>query len=196
MNCPGLAITLMDYRKDAEFPTVTLAYEFLRDSIAVGDTVTVLDTEGTVLGEVEVVSVRAIKANDRTLEVKVKAPRAIAKRIAGIRVQSPEVSTPLGRYVQRMDDDEIVCRCERVTAAEIRALIRQGCRDISEIKAVTRAGMGACGAKTCTALVRRLFREEGVPDSEVVDQPKRPLFIEVPLGTLAGIEEEEEVHHD
>lgn len=189
MNCPGLAITLVDYRKDADYPTVTLAYEFLQDSIAAGDTVTVLDTEGAVLGDVEVVSARAIKANDRTLEVKVKSPRAIAKRIAGIRVQPPEVTTPLGRYVRRMDDDEIVCRCERVTAGEIRALIRQGCRDISEIKAVTRAGMGACGAKTCTALVRRLFREEGVPDAEVVDQPKRPLFIEVSLGTLAGIEE-------
>jgi sarcosine oxidase subunit alpha len=189
-NCPGLAITLVDYRKDTEFPTVTLAYEFLSDSIAAGDTVTVLDTEGTVLGDVEVVSARAIKANDRTIEVKVRAPRAIAKRIAGIRVQPPEVATPLGRYVQRMDDDEIVCRCERVTAGEIRTLIRAGCRDISEIKAVTRAGMGACGAKTCTPLVRRLFREEGVPDAEVVDQPKRPLFVEVPLGTLAGIEEE------
>jgi sarcosine oxidase subunit alpha len=189
-SCPGLAITLVDYRKDAAFPTVTVAYEFLNDSIAAGDTVTVLDTEGTVLGDVEVVSVRAIKANDRTVVVKVKAPHAIAKRIAGIRVQPPEVSTPLGRYVQRVADDEIVCRCERVTAGEIRALIRQGCRDISEIKAVTRAGMGACGAKTCTALVHRLFREEGVPDAEVVDQPKRPLFVEVALGTFAGIEEE------
>ncbi len=193
-NCPGLAITLVDYRQDADFPTVTLAYEFLQDSIAVGDTVTVLDTEGAVLGAVEVLSARAIKANDRTIEVKVRAPRAIAKRIAGIRVQPPEVGTALGRYVQRTADDEIVCRCERVTAGEIRALIRQGCRDISEIKAVTRAGMGACGAKTCTALVRRLFREEGIPDAEVVDQPKRPLFVEVPLGTFAGIVDEEARH--
>lgn len=194
-NCPGLAITLVDYRQDADFPTVTLAYEFLQDSIAAGDTVVVLDTEGATLGEVEVLSARAIKANDRTIEVKVRAPRAIAKRIAGIRVQPPEVGTALGRYVERTADDEIVCRCERVTAGEIRALIRQGCRDISEIKAVTRAGMGACGAKTCTALVRRLFREEGVPDAEVVDQPKRPLFVEVPLGAFAGIVEEE-VRHD
>jgi bacterioferritin-associated ferredoxin len=190
INCPGLAITLVDYRKDADFPTVTLAYEFLQDSIAVGDTVTVLDTAGDVLGEVEVASVRAVKANDRTVEVKVRAPKAIAKAIAGLRVQPPEVSTPLGRYVQRTADDEIVCRCERVTAGEIRALIRTGCRDISEVKAVTRAGMGACGAKTCTALVHRLFREEGIPDAEVVDQPKRPLFVEVALGTFAGFEEE------
>jgi len=36
-------------------------------------------------------------------------------------------------------------------------------RDINEIKAVTRAGMGACGGKTCAALTLRLFREEGIP---------------------------------
>ena len=29
--CPGLAISLVDYRKDPEFPTVTLPYEFLKD---------------------------------------------------------------------------------------------------------------------------------------------------------------------
>ncbi|MCK7480486.1 MAG: (2Fe-2S)-binding protein [Candidatus Moduliflexus flocculans] len=60
-----------------------------------------------------------------------------------------------------------------MTAGEIRRLIREGVRDISEIKAVTRAGMGSCGAKTCTPLVHRLFREEGVPEADIVDQPKR-----------------------
>ena len=68
----------------------------------------------------------------------------------------------MDRYVERTADDTIVCRCERVTAGEIRKLIREGVRDINEIKAVTRAGMGSCGAKTCTPLIHRLFREEGV----------------------------------
>jgi hypothetical protein len=52
--------------------------------------------------------------------------------------------------------------------------------------------MGSCGAKTCTPLIHRLFREEAVRDSEVVDQPKRPLFLEVPLGVFAGLAEERE----
>ena len=184
--CPGLAVTLVDFRKDAENPTVTIPYEFLRDTIETGDRVTVLDTVGASLGEVEVTAVRAIKANDRTILVKVRAPKAIAARIAGIRVQEGDVTKPLDRYVERTADDTIVCRCERVSAGEIRALIRQGRRDISEIKAVTRACMGSCGAKTCTPLIHRLFREEGVPESEIVDQLMRPLFMEVPLGTFAG----------
>ncbi len=190
--CPGLAITLVDYRRDAEYPTVTLPYEFLRESIEVGDRATVLDTEGHVLGEVEVVGVKARKANDRTIAVQVRAPREYARRIAGLRVQREEAGRPLPYPVERTADDVVICRCERVTAGEIRALIRQGMRDISEIKALTRAGMGACGAKTCTPLIHRLFREEGVPEAEVVDQPKRPLFIEVPLGIFAGVQDEEE----
>jgi len=194
--CPGLAITLVDYRPEPDYAIVTIAYEFLRDSIQVGDIVTVLDAEGQALGNVEVVKIRAAKALDHTLTVKVRAPKEYAKRIAGIRIQEEQVAQPLDHYVERLTDDMIVCRCERVTAGEIRALIRQGCRDINEIKAVSRAGMGACGAKTCTALIHRLFREEGVPDAEVVDQTIRPLFMEVPLGVFAGAPAGKEADHD
>ncbi len=184
--CPGLAITLVDYRKDAEMPTVTLAYEFLASHIAVGDRVTALDSVGNVLGDVEVVSVRVIKRNDRTVMVKVRAPKAVAKLVAGLRVQPPEVGSALSDEVVNLDDDMIVCRCEHVTAGDIRALIRKGYRDINEIKAVTRAGMGACGGKTCAALTLRLFREEGIPLDAVTPNIPRPLFVEVPLGVFAA----------
>jgi NAD(P)H-nitrite reductase large subunit len=125
--------------------------------------------------------------------VKVRAPAEYARRIAGIRVQEQRLAEPLDTYVVRVEDDMVVCRCERVTAAEIRELIRRGYRDVNEIKAVTRAGMGACGSKTCASLIRRLFRDEGVPDAEVIEGVRRPLFMEVPLGLFAGVTE---VDHD
>ena len=186
--CPGLAITLVDYRKDPEQPLVTVAYEFLPESVREGEVMTALDAVGEVLGEVTVANVRSIRRNDHTVLVKVRAPKAIAKRLAGLRVQEPWVSAALEEEVTRIEDDEIVCRCERVTAGEIRALIRKGYRDMNEIKAVTRAQMGACGSKTCTNLILRLFREEGVPLSEVTRNIPRPLFVEVPLGVFAGAE--------
>jgi NAD(P)H-nitrite reductase large subunit len=189
-----LAITLVDYRKDPDFPTVAVPFEFLKDSLKIGDSVVVEDTEGNVLGRVEVGAVKAIKANDRTVIVKVRAPREYANKIAGIRVQPVEVGEPLDRYVERTAEDTVICRCERVAAEAIRKLIRDGVRDINEIKAVTRASMGSCGAKTCTPLIHRLFREEGVPEAEIVDQPKRPLFLEVPLGVFAGLGEEDSGH--
>lgn len=187
--CPGLAITLVDYREDAALPTVSIAYEFDKHSLAVGDKVTVLDAVGVVLGEVSISAVRALKRNDRTVILKVQAPALYANRIAGVRVQEPWVSKALDAQVTRLKDDVIICRCERVTAGEIRELIRKGYRDLNEIKAVTRAGMGACGGKTCTSLILRLFREEGVPLDEVTPNVPRPLFTEVSLGTFAGAQE-------
>jgi Fe-S-cluster-containing hydrogenase component 2 len=185
--CPGLAVTLVDFRSGSAEAVVTIPYEFTRVSIKEGDAVTVLDTEGKVLGNVPVVKIREPKFADHALLVRVKAPAEVAKLIAGIRVQDPWVSEGLEETVARVADDEVVCRCERVTAGEIRALIRAGVRDSNEIKAATRAGMGACGGKTCPSLVKRLFREEGVPLSQVTDLTKRPLIMEVPLGAFAGV---------
>jgi sarcosine oxidase, subunit alpha len=185
--CPGLALTLVDLRKGDDHAIVTIPYEFTAATLKKGDTVTVLDTEGVMLGNVEVTRVREAKVADRCALVRVRAPRDIARRIAGIRVQEPWVTEPGEPVVPALDDDMIVCRCERVTAGEIRQLIRGGVRDMNALKAITRAGMGACGGKTCPSLIKRLFREEGVPDQQVTDLTKRPLMMEVPLGAFAGL---------
>ena len=147
----------------------------------------VLDTLGKVLGHVPVAKVRSPKFADHALLVKVKAPREIAKLIAGIQVQAPWVSQAMEEEVQRIDDDDVVCRCERVTAGEIRRHIREGVRDLNHLKALTRAGMGACGGKTCPTLIARVFREEGVPLAQVTPLTQRPVFMEVPLGAFAGV---------
>lgn len=194
-GCPGLAITLVNSRKDAENPIVSIPYEFTRESLEGKQTVRVIDTNGVELGEVPIVGINAIPNNDRTMIVRVKAPRSIATRIAGIRIQPPEVTRPLDQYIEHIENETIVCRCEHVTAGEIRSLIRQGYRDINEIKAISRAGMGACGSKTCGNLILRLFREEGVPLDQVTENTRRPLFVEVPLGVFAGIPTEEEDNH-
>jgi sarcosine oxidase subunit alpha len=187
IGCPGLAITLVDSRREPELPLVSIPFEFGVTKLKKNDTVTVLDTSGNSLGSSKVISIKGNSKTDRTWIVQVQAPRQYATRIAGIRVQEVDVSKQLEKAVLRVEDDLIVCRCERVTAGEIRDVIRRGFRDLNEIKAVTRAGMGACGAKTCNSIIHRLFKEEGIPSSEILDSSKRPLFVEVPLGTFAGI---------
>jgi ferredoxin len=183
--CPGLAITLIDGRSDPANPLVTIPFEFESDRLAVGDEVEVLNVDGGALGFVTVEQVKAIPANDRTVLIKVRAAAEIAEQIAGIRVQQPWVGDPLPEAVEPIRDSDIVCRCERVTVGEIRELIRSGHRDANEIKAVTRAGMGACGGKTCQTLILRLFREQGVPIDEVTENVARPLFVEVSFGAFA-----------
>lgn len=195
--CPGLAVTLVDYRQDAEYPLVTVPYEFSTETVQEGDVVTALDTEGAILGNVEVIKVRAPKFADRALLVQVLGVHQIAKRIAGIRpyfAAKAGKDCPNGKGCPGAEEipkvsgaKDIVCRCERVTEGEIRALIRSGVRDMNAIKAVTRVGMGACGGKTCTNLIKRLFREEGVALEEVIENTQRPLFIEVELGAFAGV---------
>jgi NAD(P)H-nitrite reductase large subunit len=89
--------------------------------------------------------------------------------------------------LDKISDDAIVCRCERITAGEIRKLIRMGIRDLNQIKAMTRAGMGACGGKTCENLILQMFKEEGVHLEEVTLNTMRPVFVEAPLGVFSNI---------
>ncbi len=195
--CPGLAITLVDSRERSlraagcseDEIVVTIPFEFGREALKKGDVVTVLDTGGAVLGNVPVVRTQMGKATDRTMIVQVRALRDYARKIAGILVQEPGSSAPMERYTERLLDDMIVCRCERVTLREIKEVIQSGSRDVNEIKALTRAGMGACGGKTCQALTMRAFRELAIPLDEVTPHVQRPLFVEVPLGVFAGVGE-------
>jgi sarcosine oxidase, subunit alpha len=191
--CPGLAITLVDARKHPETPSVAIPYEFGPDTLATGDPVALLDVEGEWLADAAVTEVRATRSSDHTSLVFVDVPQAIAKDVTGLRIAASKVELPQREPLERLEDDAIVCRCERVTAGEIRQHIRAGCRDVNELKTVTRVEMGACGGKTCALLIARLFREEGVPAAEVTAGTERPLFVEVPLGILAGAGPPEEV---
>lgn len=194
VGCPGLAITLLDFRTNPDFPLLSIPYEFTKETIGTKDKITLVDTEGKSLGEADVFSIHSIPGNDRTLVVQVQAPKEYARLVAGIRIQDAiDTQANLG-FDQDLTDDTIICRCERVTVGEIRSLIQQGVRDFNEIKTITRAGMGACGAKTCTALILRLFKEEGVKASEITASANRPLFIEVPLEKFAGVITEGNMH--
>ncbi len=186
--CPGLAISLVDYREDQENPIVSLAYEVYNFGYKKGDKVLLTDYEGYPLQEAVVIDTVMGKASRKTQIIKVQVPNDIAKRVAGFRIQKDEDVTPTREVlVDRVPDDATVCFCERITAGEIRKLIRMGIRDLNQIKAITRAGMGACGSKTCENLILQMFKEEEVPLEEVTLNTMRPVFIETPLGVFSNI---------
>ncbi len=96
--CPGLAITLVDFREDRESPIVSIPYEFQYGNLQKSDSVTVMDTSGNDLGQVEVREVLAIEGNDRTVIVRVKAPARICKtdrRYSGSGIDSIPSNGPL-----------------------------------------------------------------------------------------------------
>jgi bacterioferritin-associated ferredoxin/ferredoxin len=188
--CPGLAVTLVDYRKDEEHPMITLPYEVWREKVEKGQKVPVTDVEGAILGHYAVEKViSSQKKYPGTLLVQVKVEKDVAKKAVGIWVQEKQVEPSLIYERELPPDEAIICRCERVTAGEIRTAIREGVRDMNQLKALNRAGMGACGSKTCRPMVWRIFQEEGIDLGEVTDRVDRPLFVEVPLGILAGMRE-------
>ena len=187
--CPGLAITLVDTRDRPDYATVSLPYELSTDGLAVGDQVAVLGEGGDGLGDAIVTGVRPARRTGTAI-IRVEVPLEISTQVAGLRVGvRPAVQLDL-ETIETLVDSAIVCRCERVTAGEIRARIDEGYRDLNELKAVTRAGMGACGGKTCERLILRLLREAGVPPDAVTPGTRRPLFIETPLSVFAGVVED------
>ena len=65
-------------------------------------------------------------------------------------------------YRKNPEYGSLVCRCEQVTEAEIRAAIRRpvGARTIDAVKRRTRAGMGRCQGGFCSPRVLEILCEE------------------------------------
>ena len=85
-------------------------------------------------------------------------------------------------------DDVVVCRCEEVTAHDIRAAVRQGCQGLNQLKAFTRCGMGPCQSRMCGTTAAEVFaREKNLHPREI--EPFRTRFPAKPLtvGELAAL---------
>ena len=184
--CPGLAVTLVDYRKDPEHPSVALPFEIGRGLVKKGDKVRLTGWEGADLGEAEVLDVKDFRA-ENTLIVIVKASPETANLAVSLKLYPAEAGEKTAAEFAKDEDETIICRCERVSLGTVRRAIRAGMRDLNQLKADTRAGMGACGSKTCSSLLLNIFRSEGVDLKEVTGFTKRPLFVEAPLGVFSGV---------
>ncbi|GAA0344569.1 NAD(P)/FAD-dependent oxidoreductase [Streptomyces blastmyceticus] len=85
-----------------------------------------------------------------------------------------------------LTDDTDVCRCEEVTAGDIReAVTGLGARDARTVKLLTRAGMGWCQGRMCGAAVACLAAAGTAQGTVPPSAERRPLAVPVPLGALA-----------
>ncbi len=189
--CPGLAVVIIDYRKDKTNPLVTFPFELAEEKLEKGQKLYIVSNESE-LGQFEVYRSRILNEYPKTQLITIKLPYEIAKQAVAIKLHEVNYNLPTEIYQKSTEDETIVCRCERVSVGEIRKWIRLGVRDFNELKALTKIGMGACGGKTCTSLIERVFLEEGVNITEVTPGTKRPLFIEVPMGLLVNLKEKKE----
>ena len=90
------------------------------------------------------------------------------------------VFSPRSGLFTIMEDDTIVCRCERVTAKEVFAGIEKGFRNINEIKR-TRVCMGPCQGRTCESIVTELMLQKGIPIEDIGHMTIRPPITPMPV---------------
>jgi len=89
----------------------------------------------------------------------------------------------------QLADGTLVCRCEEVTAGQIREAVSLGCAGPNQAKSFTRAGMGPCQGRMCGLTVAALIaRETGQSMSEVGHYRIRPPIKPLTVGELAALE--------
>ena len=88
------------------------------------------------------------------------------------------------------DDATMICRCEEITAGDIRGYARLGCLGPNQAKAFGRAGMGPCQGRYCGLTVTALLAEANGQTADAtgyfrIRAPLKP----VTLGELAAMDE-------
>jgi len=182
--CPGLAISVAKILY-GEFAEVILPHEFI-PNFSANDFITLTDTEGNYIEKGEVMKINYSKKYKTNL-ITLKVTAENATKIAGIRIQDEDRTKPLpeARYTY-IPENAIVCRCERVTVKQIVDFIKENeIRDANQLKQI-RVGMGACGSRTCSVMLPRVFSAAGVNWYEVAQNTKRPLSVEIPMCVLAN----------
>jgi octopine oxidase subunit A len=84
-------------------------------------------------------------------------------------------------------DEVIACRCEEVSAGQIRQAVRLGATGPNQAKAFLRCGMGPCQGRMCGPIVGTIIAEaRGVPIAEIGNYRPRAPYKPIMVGTLAG----------
>ena len=182
--CPGLAVSLVR-SIDESWSEAALPYEFNAD-FEVGSRHGLLAMDGSFVEEAELLK-KTFNKRYKTWILNFKVSSANASRVIGIRVQRIEATRSLASPVfSCAAEDAIVCRCERVTFGELVRFIKDNhVTDVNQLKSI-RAGMGACGSKTCTALYPSVFRAAGIDPKTTTPGSLRPLTVEVPMSALVN----------
>lgn len=92
--------------------------------------------------------------------------------------------TPGPGLAELADDETVICRCELVKLAEVKAAIALGADAVSAVKGLTRTGMGDCQGRMCGLLVaaqvaRLTGRDVAAVGSYTVRPPIHPLPLEL-----------------
>lgn len=98
---------------------------------------------------------------DRTrYEKALSSSQRVLRVHAGARALIDAMYRPPAHTRVPASDDVLVCRCEEVTAGDVRHAVRLGCSGPNQVKSFYRCGMGACQGRQCSLTVTDLIAME------------------------------------
>ena len=137
---------------------------------------------GRLVAQAVLAALEGVGAIDKRSRARTATRRAMAAR------PFIDAAFPPGLAAQRPDDETIVCRCEEISAATLRASIREGATDMNLLRGLLRCGMGPCQGRSCAVSVARLLAEANTqPSPPPVPFRARPPARPIPLGALAAM---------
>lgn len=90
------------------------------------------------------------------------------------------------------DKETIVCRCEEITAGQIREAVEQAHGDSNQVKYLSRCGMGPCQGRQCANAVAHIVADAGGQAISVDSHFRgRPPVAPLTLAQLASLSEEQ-----
>ena len=96
---------------------------------------------------------------------------------------------PNPEFYRPPDDDTMVCRCEEITAGQIREAAAHGGMGPNQVKAKIRCGMGPCQGRMCGLTVAEIIAaERGQETASIGAFHIRPPLKPLPLEALANME--------
>ncbi|MEO6501591.1 MAG: NAD(P)/FAD-dependent oxidoreductase [Jatrophihabitantaceae bacterium] len=90
-----------------------------------------------------------------------------------------------GFWLDALEHDTVICRCEEVTVAEIDAAIGSGARDARTVKLLSRSGMGWCQGRECGYATSCLIAARTGQPLDLASGANRPVAAPIQLGLLA-----------
>lgn len=133
--------------------------------------------EGTLAG-----LIAARQLGHAVTETQVAAARERRKRHRAFAQLVSEVFATKPGVYEAITDETLVCRCEEVSAGQVRAAAVAWGANVNFIKGVTRCGMGYCQGRVCGSLVEELAARAlgvaaGTVDSFHVRAPLKPVTV-------------------
>jgi NADPH-dependent 2,4-dienoyl-CoA reductase/sulfur reductase-like enzyme len=116
-----------------------------------------------------------------------REPLRNLRRLDSFRAALERIHAPRPGLFELATDETVVCRCEEITARQIREAVSEGARAATEVRAATRCGMGLCQGRMCMPTVTGLVeRWTEAPPTRVGRLTARPPVRPLAVTALAG----------